>query len=471
MTFTASDRASLDETVQAISARQVSQKLSRQIDGAVFEAERILNEAGGRKLSDTEHRRFKTLVSDAGDKATLLRSLREIESEHVQRSITVREPRTYAPGNGNSYFADLAIQWVGSGADAAEARARLDRHAKEVAFEARTGTTEGARAQLTTRSLHRDSGRSVQEREVRAMTSASGSGGAFVTPQYLTDRFALYHAPTYSFAGQCVQVPDDGYGLTFSIPAFTSTAATGQQTAEGNPVTDSSPGAALLSANLVTLVGEVEVSQALIDRAGPTGIDDAVGAQLAENLAADIDSYLWSQALANPGAVTNTAAFSAAVLFGDLGKSAAQMRTAAGAHLAPTHLFATGAWVEAFQATSDPNGRPLLVPHSDLAWSPVRSAPDGSAPAGYTGQRVLSRHVFVDDLIPANGSDAQLITARPSEVFVQVSEPAIRVIPETNAQNLQVTIQLRAYVGAIVRYPSAIQSLSGSTYAASPTFA
>ena len=51
--------------------------------------------------------------------------------------------------------------------------------------------------------------------------------------------------------------PDPGYGLTIDVPLFNSASTVGQQVAENSGVTNTSPSGQYVTANLVTLAGEV----------------------------------------------------------------------------------------------------------------------------------------------------------------------------------------------------------------------
>lgn len=76
---------------------------------------------------------------------------------------------------------------------------------------------------------------------------------------------------------------------------------------------------------------------------------------------------------------------------------------------------------------------------------------------------------FEDLNIPASGSNTQIVVARPQEVLVFECDPIPFAYPETEAGDLSVAIGLRAYVGCIVRYPKAVQTISGAAYASSLT--
>ncbi len=129
------------------------------------------------------------------------------------------------------------------------------------------------------------------------------------------------------------------------------------------------------------------------------------------------------------------------------------------------------AWCEYLLSVSDPNGRPALLPTSDNASLPIQLAPDGGPPPGFTGELLTGTLLFSDGKIPTSGSSTQFVVANMNEVFVQRSEPILRTIPEALASTLSVVVQEYSLVGVILRHSGAVQTISGSAYPASPSFA
>ena len=162
--------------------------------------------------------------------------------------------------------------------------------------------------------------------------------------------------------------------------------------------------------------------------------------------------------------------WSNANFWGDVGKASANMRTAAGAVLPPTHAFMSPTFFSWATAQTDTSGRPLLTPNPSGTYLPISNAPDGGVPAGYTGLKLLSSNVFVDGNIANVGSNTQIIVANPASIFSLISEPTTRAIPETLAANLNVVLQLFCVVGVVVKHSAAVQTITSNAYPASPTF-
>ena len=376
------------------------------------------------------------------------------ESRERKRNIEVKsEPRTYGPDSEFSYFYDLARS-VTHSPETSAAKERLARHARENEVEAESRSASGLRAR-----------RAMNERlrgETRALTSASTSAGAFVTPEYLIADWAAYRTPEKSFTNQTTNLPIPDYGLTVNIPSWTGSASVAQQT-EGSAVVETDPTGASVSATLVPLVGQITVSQQEWDRAGAAGTstDQFIIGQLTYQLNTAIDNYVLTQALSNAASVTDTAAFTASVFYNDIAKAREQLTDTNGVRLNPTHVFSTSDFFAYVSRQVDSSLRPLLVPDSNALVS-AKGDPDW---ASFTGVHLPGALAwFQDDNIPASGSNTQIIVARPQEVYTFDGEHTAYAYPETLANKLQVVVGIKAYVGVIVRFPKAIAVINGSTY-------
>ena len=369
----------------------------------------------------------------------------------------ISEPRTYGQGSENSYFLDLARS-VTNHPGAHEARQRLNRHAIEIETDAASPRSAAQkRAQNVLREVNRASAP-----ETRALTSATNSGGAFVSPQYLTESWAQFRTPEPIFSNQTTLLPLPEYGLTVNIPTFTSAASVTQQT-EGSTVSDQDPSGTAASATVVPLVGEITVTQQWWDRAGATGAaaDQILYSQMLAQFNTAKDSYVLNQALANAASVSDSNTWSASVFYRDISLAAEQMTDTVGVRLNPTHVFSTSDYFRYVSRQLDSQSRPLIVPDS-AALAAIDSDPTW---AGYTGVHLpgaLQWHQ--DDNIPAISSNTQIIVCRPREIYTFDADHFTFAYPETKANQLEVIVGIKGYVGAVVRFPKAIAVISGSTY-------
>jgi len=149
-------------------------------------------------------------------------------------------------------------------------------------------------------------------------------------------------------------------------------------------------------------------------------------------------------------------------------QSKAIIRTAAGVVMDPTHLFVDPRRLELMEASYDQLGRPLLLPQTH---GPQNAAVAGSSDGrtgyeGDTGYKIVGLPIYQDLNIPApTAGHDQAIVGALDEVYVWESQLIPRVVPQTYAQNLQVLLQVYAYLAVIPRYPTAVQSIAGTSMA------
>lgn len=404
-------------------------------------------------------------------------------------------------GSPNSYYADLIRVSTRSPLDPSYVGAskRLGVWAHQVEVEYAQGSKIGKAAGKQLREIFReqspeearqgllearDRGRIglEQKAEMRAIgtgggatASASGGGGAaLVSPFIAMGDYAPYRQYGRAFADQCNMQTLPDYGMVIYIPHITGPAGIGQQT-ESAAVLETDPTAGYLSGSLVTLAGEVTVSQQLLDRAGPNfSYDRMIFDQLNRAYALQLDSYVLTQVLANATSQNWTgnnpgfdlvAASGSGGFYGQVSKAKASVRTTAGTVLDPSHLFLTDTRWEYIAAWADANGRPVVVP--DYA-GPYNAIGAGSADGagvieGRTGYRFNGLPVFTDQNIPSLGttSEDQAIVSDMSENYLYEGMATSRVVPQTLVSNLQVILQMFAYVTVIPRYPAGTVSISG----------
>lgn len=365
------------------------------------------------------------------------------------------EPRTYGPAHpDHSYFQDLALAAVPGTAGAAEATQRLARHDAEVHADAEGPGGEYARAGLREYDRPRS--------ENRAMSSGGSSGGPFVSPEWLTSQYAVFRSAEKAFTNQTMNLPIPDYGLQVNVPSFTSTASVAQQT-ENAAVSETDPSGADIQVSLVTIAGQVTISQQLQDRGGMSGLafDKIISAQLGSQLGAAEDVYVINQSLANAGTVTDATAFTMALFYQDIAKARELLTDTAGTRLAATHVFSTSDLFSYVTRQLDSSQRPIVVPDSAAL-----VASDGDPNwFSFTGVHLpAALRWFADDNIPASGGNTQILVARPQELLTFDGDPIAYAYPETLANQLSVVVGLRAYIAVVARYPKAVAAISGATY-------
>lgn len=415
---------------------------------------------------------------------------------------TVRtEPRVYGKGSPNSYFADFVRAsgpFMGQPGHT-DAVARLARYANEVAHDVRQGGDEADRALDMVRSAQRtgdgEAARSA-EKELRAradrtenaefrvgMDTGSTSGGSFVTPQYFVSDYAPYRQFDRVFADASNKQGLPDYGMTVYIPALNNPALIGSQSSQNTGIDEQDPTAGYLSNNLTTEAGQVTVSQQLLDRAGPNfAFDKMVFDQLDRAHSVAVDQYVITTALATAGSITattsaaasaNAPATSSLTGLGYVQQKVAQAKAAtvdaAGVVLPATHCFMVPVRWENLSSSVDVNGRSLFTPDWAGVFASIAAGGDFNPIAeGNTGMKLSGLPVYEDGNIgysnaPTNTEDYVIVAHMP-EVWLFEGAAVPRVIPQTYAQNLSVLLQLYSYLTVIVRYPLAVQAVTGAAF-------
>ncbi len=387
-----------------------------------------------------------------------------IAAELRTTTVKVTEPSVYGPHSDASYFADLAL-YV-SGVDSApgygEARKRLERHSRGLGWDATEPGKRGDYARRALRERARGENPDEAERLYRSMTTGASSGGALVPPAYLVEDYAVYREYVPSYAEQAVTTrPLPDYGMTVKVPKFTGPAGAAEQTTEGNPLTETDPTGAYVDAPVRTFAGVVTASQQLADRGGPLGFDQAIFAQLQQDLAQQVDVALITVALA--GATTYTrATFGIPGLLADFGQMASGLETAAGVKLSPTCAVTTPVLGEWLMSQVGSDNRPVFMPAPGA----------GSRADGFLGYSPSGIPLWTDGSLPLSSGHAQIVVTSKAAVWHYAGTPTMTVIPNgAGASSLQAVFRLHQYSAFSVRYAAGVAAASGAAYPAAPTWA
>lgn len=472
-----------------------------------------------RELYDTEQKRVNELVDlrdDLDDRikkenkrakrdeaiAEARKNVQDAETRSSDDGTKVEitsEPMVYGDGSPYSYFTDLARitaghQWTFDPAATERMAQWAHQVEREYANDSEFGKTAGTQlrnqfrtetAVETDRRLReaRDRGRTgmdAKETELRtgiatgggATASAGGGGGAaFVTPVFFVSDYAPYREAGRAFIDQCNKQPLPSYGMTAYMPQVTAKAGVASQT-EASGVNESDPTFGYLTGSLVTKAGQVTVTQQLLDRVGPNfEFDRMIFDQLQRDYNAQVDTYALTTALATAGSVVwNATAFSLQLLVQKIAGGINAIETTNGTVMSPTHVFMQPSrWNYAEAAGIDSQNRPLIVPNQAGPFNAFGSGNQSGFVQyeGDTGYKILGLPVYKDLNIPAPTSGAdQVLVANLREVYVYEGPCVTRALPQTLGNNLQVILQLYAYVTEIVRYQAAVQTVTGTQLAA-----
>ena len=356
------------------------------------------------------------------------------------------EPMTYRQGGQHSYFKDLALSqapgiWDG------EARARLARHSDETALELRTN-----------------------------MSRTDGQGGEFVPPLWLTQQYVAL--------ARAGRVTAD-LSSKFELPAGTdsinlpkiSGGSTVTGTTDGSAASNTDMTTATVTAPVNTYAGQQVFALALLEQS-PINFDQVVFSDLIAAHAQAIGAAVigGSGTGVHEGILTNTAVTT--VTYTATTPTGTGVYTAiaqAVSNVARQRYLPAQAIVMNPQrwywlsSQADGNGRPLVVPNSGGPFNAVGVMTDAQA-EGSVGS-MLGMPVYLDPNIASNyGSSTnqdRVIVARFSDLALFEGPARSRVLFETDANTLQVRLQVYNYSAFTSRrYSTAIAVCSGTGFAA-----
>lgn len=138
--------------------------------------------------------------------------------------------------------------------------------------------------------------------------TAPGEASALVPPNLILSQWASYRTPFASFASQCKRLDIPPYGLNLYVPDVTGAVEVTSQV-EGSGIAEKLPTTGLIKGAVVNKAGQIEVSQQILDRVGPSVSGDTfLFEDLKVALETAVDEYALSQSLAGAQEVNNSEA-------------------------------------------------------------------------------------------------------------------------------------------------------------------
>jgi HK97 family phage major capsid protein len=346
----------------------------------------------------------------------------------VENVIVRSEPLTYREGGAYSYFHDRTNSVMGDG----KAAERLARHAVEM----RTNPN-----------------------------GTAGTGGEFDVPAWLVDRFAGSVNAGRPLADLCRPLPLPVGVSSVHIPRITTGASAGIQAGQAGAVSTTDMVTADATSPVVTIAGQVDVSQQLFDLT-PSGFDVYAYSELMGSYNATLEAQLIAgtgsngqlRGVTNVSSITTVSGASATtwpLLYPLLGKAAAGVGNA---RLLPPEvwLMAPRRWFWMTTLLDTTNQRPALVPGDSPQRADYMPA-GGASPVG----PLLGLPVYLDGGIAAGTATDEIICCRPSDMLLFESAPKFIATPMPLGGTLQMRLSLHKYVAFVAtRYPSAIGQVS-----------
>lgn len=396
------------------------------------------------------------------------------KSEHRPATKVTSEERTYTRekdiAGRTSFFRDAFLsQVVGD----TSARARLDRHAREVEVEG----------------------------EIQTRATTTGSYAGLVVPQYLVDLAANVLRNGRPMANACTRLPLPDQGMSFIVPRATTGVSAASQATENTAVSNTDQVWANTTVPVATIAGQQVVSRQSLERGTP-GIDQLIYADLAAAYAAELDRQIFvgtgasgqltgingqsgiNTATAFGGAVTTTNFYS---------KLAGQIAAVAGAGTAvqPSLIVMAPRRWGWLTLQVDTAGRPLVTPVVNGLFNSVgvNSMPGGHGSEGDPTSLGYNIVGYLHGLPVTTDANVPTNIGTPAEDLVFVFDQRMALLFEdgdgmprqlrfeqTQGNNLSVILAAYNYVAFTAgRYPAAFGRVGGADTVAAqglvnPTF-
>lgn len=429
----------------------------------------LADDEGRSDLTEAEDSEFQELTTQIRDldteietRAQRITELSEEEQRSSDAALAFRqaeiastrvkvnnEARMYERGNGRSYLQDLAKVQINNDP---EARARLERHAAEVAVDP----------------------------EYRDLTRTDGAGGYFVPPLWLSEYVELARAgrPTANLVTNLPLPPGTD---SINIPKIATGTATAIQPADNSAVQETDLTDTSVQANVKTIAGQQDLAIQLMDQS-PFNFDEVVFADLTADYATKVNVQVLRGAnsgnevkgiLSATG--VNTVTYTdttptVAELYPKVADGIQKIHTTR--YMAPNVIVMhprRWAWM---LAALDSTNRPLVVPN---AQGPNNAfATFGEVASQQVVGQFQGLPVVTDPSIPTtNGSGTNedvVIIMRSQDCILYESALRTRILPEVGSGTLTVRLQVYGYLAFTAeRQPKGITVVSGSGLA-EPTF-
>ena len=307
------------------------------------------------------------------------------------------------------------------------------------------------------------------------MNRTDGTGGEAVPPLWLMNEFVTLARPGRVTADLCRKLPLPAGTDTVNLPRFATGTATAEQS-DGGVVQKTDATTNSVSGAVTTIAGQQVFSMQLLDQS-PLNFDEFVFGDLIADLAQKVDTYVLNKAsigilnVTGINAVTYTdASPTVPELFPKVADAKQQVDV--GRYLpAQAILMHPRRWAWHLAAL-DSSSRPLVVPNDQGPTNAFAGLNDVRA-EGSVGQ-IQGLPVYLDANVPINigaGTNQDvMVVARFDDLYLFEGEIRSRVLFETDANTLEVRLQVWEYLAFIGnRYPKSISAING-TGLVTPTF-
>jgi HK97 family phage major capsid protein len=399
---------------------------------------------------------------------------------YVARAYTSGKDLVYAPGNGQSYFRDLAAVGAPSyGIGQIGARERLTEHARLIERAAPDLPDE---FRATANRGNPNVSKWDNEQRVNPNTTY-GTGGEFVPPVYLIAQYVKALRAGRVVADRVTKSPLPPGTDSINIPKVNQATLTAPQGAQGGAVASRDLTTLMCTSPVITIAGQSDVALQLIEQT-PINFDEVIYTDLLADLAQKIDVQVLSGIGPTVGQLTgmlnvvgtNAITFtSASPTVPLLYPYFAQATTAVAKNrfMAPDTIAMHPSTWGFIVAALDSQTRPLVGANGQDAFNTI-SIQDTDVAEGIAG-RVAGLPVILDANIPnsmgTGSNQAPILVGRFSDFMLWESTIRLRALQESLSGTLQVRYQAYQYLAFIGnRYPTALSVINGTGLIVQPGF-
>jgi hypothetical protein len=370
-----------------------------------------------------------------------------------------------------------------------EAQQRLSQHAQQMGSILAKGDSSEARAlEHYIRAENRNSPDNADHRiaELRragveqrtGITTATGSGGAWVIPVWLLDQSVYYNLPARPFLDSLNPIDLPPSGMTINIPVQSGPAAAAVHTPQNGAIVETDVTSSTTALPVQPIFGGLTVSVEQIERESWGGSFDAMlmrSLQQAYNQQCDqialTAALVGATSLTYSGTFSMTTTSGAGGFYEKVSGAIATVNTAAGILREPDALFVSPQRWGWMAAQADASARPLIVPSMQGPMNTVATMPNNGVPQGYVGT-MLGLSVYKDLSIPTIGTSPvtdQAVVLDTTAMLALEASPTFETFPATLANQGSVYLRLHGYLAVGALQAGAVVSINGSAMSV-PTF-
>jgi hypothetical protein len=398
----------------------------------------------------------------------------------VDMAVTNEQP-VYTRDGRYSYVIDRIFADRNNHSRQQAAQERLNLHAQQMGSILANGGDEARAIEHYVRAENRNAPDNGEHRlsELRkagveqrtGITTATGSGGAWVVPVWLLDRSVFYNLPARPFLDALDPIALPPSGMTINIPVQSGPAATAVHTPQNSPIVETDITSNTTALQVQPIMGGLTVSVEQIERESWGGsFDGMLMRSLQQAYNQECDQIAVAAALAGAttlaynGTFSMTAVSSAGGFYEKVSGAIATINTAAGILREPNALFVSPQRWGLMAAEADANARPLIVPAMQGPQNTVATAPNTGVAQGYVGT-MLGLSVYKDLSIPTIGTAPvtdQAVVLDTTAILALEASPTFETFPATLANQGSVYLRLHGYLAVGALQAGAVVSVNGS---------